>query len=72
MRVALVSSAWALGIVSFAFAGCSHHDRTVQQPTAAEQRRIDERRAEEQLAQERWAEARRHDAEVRAEQRRLD
>src|SRR5579859_7782913 len=75
MRVALMSSAWALGIVSAAFAGCAHHDRTVQsrppEPTAAEQRRIDEQRAEARLEEERKAEDRRHEQAIRDEDRRV-
>jgi hypothetical protein len=74
MRLALVSSAWALGFACVAFGGCSHsNDRNVQsrpyQPTAAEQRRIDERRAEDRRAEERRAEDRLAD-ERRAEDRR--
>jgi hypothetical protein len=76
MRLALVSSAWALGIVTVAFAGCSRtHDRTVQsryyEPSAAEQRRIDERRAEERRAEERRVEERKAD-ERRLEEARDD
>jgi len=71
MRLALVSSAWALGIASVGVVACSRtHDRDVQSrpyvPSAAEQRRIDERRAEERRAEERRAEER------RAEERRLE
>jgi len=76
MRATLVSSAWALGIASIAFVGCSHHERTVQSrpyvPTAEEQRRIDERRAEEQRAEERRAEERRLADERRAEDARAE
>ncbi len=76
MRLALVSSVWALGIVSVAFVGCSRtHDRDVQsrayEPSAAEQRRIDERRAEERKAEERKADERRAE-ERKAEDRRIE
>jgi hypothetical protein len=70
MRLALISSACALGIATAAF-GCSKtQDRPAQSrpytPSAAEQRRIDEQRAEERRAEERRAEER------RAEERRLE
>jgi hypothetical protein len=72
----MVSSVWAFGIVSVVVVGCSHHDRTVQsrpdQPTSAEQRRIDERRAEDRKADEQRAEDRRHEDERRAADRRAE
>jgi hypothetical protein len=79
MRLALVSSACALGFASVAF-GCSKTaDRPAQSrpyvPSAAEQRRIDEQRAEERRAEERRAEERRLDDERRAiaaDERRLE
>jgi hypothetical protein len=71
MRVALISSACALGIMSVAYGGCSKtHDRTVQSRTtyepSAEQRRIDERREAERRAEDRKWE------EQRTEERRLE
>lgn len=71
MRVALISSACALGIMSVAYGGCSKtHDRTVQSRTtyepSAEQRRIDERHEAERRAEDRKWE------EQRAEERRLE
>jgi len=76
MRLALVSSAWALGIASVAVVGCSHHDRTVQsrpnEPTAAEQRRIDERRADERRAEELRAEERKAEERRIEDERRID
>jgi hypothetical protein len=83
MRLALISSACALGIATAAF-GCSKtQDRNVQtRPyvSAAEQRRIDERRAEERRAEEQRAEDRRAEErrleaqrrEIAAEERRLE
>jgi len=75
MRIALVRSGCAIGLMSLTCVACSHtHDRDVQSrpyvPTAAEQRRIDEKRADQRLADQRLAEERREE-DRRAEDRRI-
>ena len=73
MRLALVSSGWAIGLLSLTAACSRTHERNVESrpyvPTAAEQRRIDERRAEERLAEERREEDRRAEDRQAADRR---
>ena len=85
MRLTLTHGACAAGLTCLVLSACSKtHDHEVKsrpdEPSAAEQRRIDERRAEERRAEERKAERRaeerraeeRREEERRAEQRRAD
>jgi hypothetical protein len=80
MRLTIYSGACAVVLACSVLSACSKtHDREVKskadEPTIAEQRRIDEKRAEERRAEERRAEDRRAEerkAERRAEDRRAE
>ena len=71
MRLTLIQSACALGLVCAVSTACN---KSNDRPTvsAAEQRRIDERRAEERRAEERRAEERKADADERKAERIAD